>query len=101
MGADLEAQLPTFRLKKGKERGKVVPFTFVMVTVPSGKDLSHLPPSPPYIMLRVTLYDIPLATDTRLPLSLRRSLRHWTMERSVLVDKEKDAEENGARELEP
>lgn len=42
----------------------------------------------PTTVLEATLCDIPLVTNTEVPLSLRESPRHLVVERLVLVDEE-------------
>lgn len=69
------------------------------MTMPLGKDLSYLP-----LLNTVfgdTIRDVPLVTDTRVPLPPRRSPKRQTMERPVLVDEDdtKEAEVEGVRAL--
>lgn len=72
----------------------------LVATVPLERgDLFYLPPLT--IVLGLTLHDVPLVTDIRVPLPPRESPRRLATERLVLVDKEevKEAEEEGVRAL--
>lgn len=95
----MEAQLATFKLKKSKGKGKVRPFTSVTIVVLARKDLSYLPS--PNTMLKATLRDMPLVTDTGVSLLPKKSPWHRIMETLVLVDEEgnEKAKEEGVEAL--
>lgn len=66
------------------------------IIVPLGGNLSYL--SPPNIVLGATLYNVPLVTNTGVPLSSKESLWCQIIEGLVLVSEE-EAEEEGVRAL--
>lgn len=82
MGAQIEAQLVASKLRKIKGRGTTRPFTSVIVIVPPREDLAYLPPH--NIELGVTLYDVSLVTDIRVPLPPKESPRHQIIKRPIL-----------------
>lgn len=84
--AQIKMQLATFKPKKGKGRDKARPSTTITVTAP-GEDLSYIPHS--NTVLGSILRNATLVMDTRVPLSLMRSLKYHTIEESVVVDMEK------------
>lgn len=69
------------------------------IVIPIGKYQSYL--SPPTTVLGSTLHDMPLITNTGVPLSLRESPRHQAIKGLVWVDKEEanEVEEKGVRAL--